>query len=583
MNSAIWFLYSRSFCNSLMVRARRLKQPKYLAGLLLGLLWFGTTFGAMIFRSSHRAPSASPAAEAFLALAGGASFALLLVLAWIRADGKGGLTLDETEATWLFSSPVSRMSTVFYQFAKIQLGIVITSTLISLGLRSSLASGQHLFSLAFGIVLMWNLIMMHRLAVELLYQKFSSRKWVVGVLKIVASSYIATLLALVAVMVFIHFKTGVRSGFETSAAAEAFSSLVWPFRQLMSPLFASTWQGFWASLIPLGVVMAILLTWIIKCNVPWEEATIDQSKRREERLAAIKRGEWRVKKSQPRKAEETLFALSPVGPPSPAFVWSWGIKIGGAKTLWKRFFNTLAVIIILYAGFWVALARLGNSKHLELVVSAPLLYIGLLIPVAFVIPARVAQQFRSDLDHLDFILTMPVTPRQLLQGVLVGPVASAIVYAWMILATLAAILITGASYPQLNFSNIAAGCIGAGMIMTVLIPTLTIIHCLLVILFPGWQPRQRKQSIENMGVGLIAALMIISMLIMTLGVVGVICWLGLKFFVASLSVPGTLLAASTVSTIIIALEGWAAFAWATSALRKYDASEKTLGVRKKRG
>ena len=59
MIAALFYLQTRSFWNGLVTRVKRLRQPKYLAGAIVGLAWFLWTIGGPVLMQSvgnrHRA------------------------------------------------------------------------------------------------------------------------------------------------------------------------------------------------------------------------------------------------------------------------------------------------------------------------------------------------------------------------------------------------------------------------------------------------------------------------------------------------------------------------------------------------
>jgi hypothetical protein len=93
---------------------------------------------------------------------------------------------------------------------------------------------------------------------------------------------------------------------------------------------------------------------------------------------------------------------------------------------------------------------------------------------------------------------------------------------------------------------------------------------------------QRKSGIDNMGIGLLAMLIIFAIFALTLGVSALlfmlVYWLLGNYLPLALQVLG----GAVIATLVISLEGWGAFKWASGLLWRYDPSEKTVGVRKSR-
>ena len=62
MNRALIYLFSRSFWNSIVVRVKRLRQPKYLIGAIIGGAYFYFYFYRFLFRGDFQGarPGAHP-------------------------------------------------------------------------------------------------------------------------------------------------------------------------------------------------------------------------------------------------------------------------------------------------------------------------------------------------------------------------------------------------------------------------------------------------------------------------------------------------------------------------------------------
>src|SRR5262249_2331037 len=118
MTGAFWFITFRSFKNRLMLRLRRLREPRYLIGFIAGLssLWF--MFLRRLFFSPHGSrigvvvagpvPSAAIDGVSIVALFG-------LLLPWAFPEQSGGMTFSPAEIQFLFPAPISRRQLLYYK------------------------------------------------------------------------------------------------------------------------------------------------------------------------------------------------------------------------------------------------------------------------------------------------------------------------------------------------------------------------------------------------------------------------------------------------------------------------------------
>src|ERR1044071_7628308 len=113
MIGALLYLQFHSFINGLQRRLKRLKQPKYLAGAIVGGLYFWFYFCRYAFGSLGRpAPPAmlSPPAQYAATIESLAALALLgiIALAWVVPHRRVALGFTEAEIAFLFPAPLHR-------------------------------------------------------------------------------------------------------------------------------------------------------------------------------------------------------------------------------------------------------------------------------------------------------------------------------------------------------------------------------------------------------------------------------------------------------------------------------------------
>ena len=117
MLGALLYLRFTSLKNLLISRFRRLRQPKYLVGAIVGLAYF--YFVIFNGLGSGKRPSATPAmmtpdqllpadTAALMMAVGALALLVVFVFMWVVPSQKPGLAFSEAETTFLFPAPISR-------------------------------------------------------------------------------------------------------------------------------------------------------------------------------------------------------------------------------------------------------------------------------------------------------------------------------------------------------------------------------------------------------------------------------------------------------------------------------------------
>ena len=131
MLSALLYLHFQSLGNQLAQRARRLQQPRYFFGAIIGgaylLLMFSRSFLPLLRGGRQAAPALfpglAPGTWEFifgLALAAGA------VLAWAVPHQRAALVFTEAEIAFLFPAPITRRTLVLFKLVRSQVSVLFT-------------------------------------------------------------------------------------------------------------------------------------------------------------------------------------------------------------------------------------------------------------------------------------------------------------------------------------------------------------------------------------------------------------------------------------------------------------------------
>ena len=144
--------------NRLRVRLRRLREPRYLIGAIVGVAYFYFTIFARMWgrNSSARSRGNRPlppgvSLEALRASGPavvGMALLVLMALAWLIPSDSGLLDFTEPEVQFLFVAPVSRRQLLMHRLMRSQLGLLFAAIVPALFIPSFSAAWRLRFALA---------------------------------------------------------------------------------------------------------------------------------------------------------------------------------------------------------------------------------------------------------------------------------------------------------------------------------------------------------------------------------------------------------------------------------------------------
>src|SRR5436190_10167894 len=135
MISALFYLQYHSIKNRLVLRVKRLKQPKYLLGGIAGALYFYFYFWRFLFQSQSGAHNFRPHSAAdlmFYESVGALLLLVILLMAWLFPHERTSLAFTEAEVAFLFPAPISRRGLIHFKLLRSQTAILFTTLLLTL-------------------------------------------------------------------------------------------------------------------------------------------------------------------------------------------------------------------------------------------------------------------------------------------------------------------------------------------------------------------------------------------------------------------------------------------------------------------
>lgn len=561
MNSALFYLQYHSIKNRTVMRIKRLKQPKYLLGAVVGGLYFYWYFFRTLFGTSTRgrplALLASPDNQALFESIGALILLTILLLAWIIPHQRAALTFTEAEVAFLFPAPISRRTLIHFKLLRSQIAILFTTLLLTLVTNRL---GGHAWIRAAGAWLILSTVNLHLLGssfalTRLLDRGISTWQRRLGILALV--------LGLIGVVVIWGRQTmpafdlsgstdlkSVKDYIQQFLATGPAPYLLYPFRLVVRPILAPNALAFLYALGPALAVMLLHHAWVVRSNVAFEEASVQASQKLAEKLAAVRSGNWQAARKQPR-SKRPPFTLRPTGPPAVALLWKNLISAGQAFTL--RIWISLAVFVL---SATVVMTQTSGSSGLRPVLgmlAAMIMFWSVLVG-----PQLLRQDFRQDLPLADLLKTYPLRGWQLALGELLAPVAVLTSIQWLLLMVML-VLFWRSSGGGLGWPDWLGLGFGAALVMPMLNLIILQIPNAAALAFPAWfqSAKGGGQGIEATGQRLIfmigQLLVLLVALIPAAALFAGVFFLGKMLLPTPIAIPLAAIAAALVLAVEAAL------------------------------
>lgn len=495
MIATFFYLTARSFRNRLARRLRRLREPRYLAGLAVGLvyLYFAVLRNQIrAARHSHDLFSNDGFVQALpvIVVAGGIALWLITLIAWFWPSSDPPLKFTGAEVQFFYTAPLRRRQILHYKLLRSQVGVVFGVLIAAVfsGAATAAAAGRWTF-LVGGLVL-FSTLRLHFLGIA--FSRASLREGrVIPARAWIPPAVTAMLSALVLGSYAAHASelwragvgTGWPPGFGTLALEIARSQPaaigLWPFTAIVAPVMSAPGRAFLLALVPACALLALNYWWVLQSDSVLGEAVVAAEKRQ----AGSSR---RLPKPVARKAP---FALAPTGRPEFALLWKNLILLGRYASA-RMVLQILLPIVIMSVAF-------GSTRA-----GSALAWIALLVAGFFTVlgPYTMRNDLRHDMPRLAVLKSWPVSGTTLLVGELLAPAVVLTVLVWTSLAAALA-LSGGLGWGWSSFVDRVVLALVAAMAAPVIVGAQLLIQNAAVILFPGWVPTggSRPRGIEAMG------------------------------------------------------------------------------------
>lgn len=508
---ALAFLWVRSARNRIWARLRRFRQPKYLVGGVVGLLYFwfflfrnmfGGHFGP---RGELGSPGAAPEFLAAFEVAGAWGLLLMIAGFWIVPSRRAALDFSEAEVQFLFPAPVSRRGLLHYKLASWQAGLLFTSLMVSL-FSGRLLRGDGAWMAVIGWWMGLLLLQLHSLGASFVRTWLLNRGIAHWQRRLVVALTLTGSLAGALAWGWREAPAspGDFSDLESFAAWWVAVSQTTPIRQLLTPTrwvtqmaMTRDMQEFLGLAGPVVGLVVIHYVWVIRATVAFEEASVDAARAAMIAAARVRSGRS-AGSPLPRGGRAPLMIpLKPIGASWLALGW----KNLAAAGEWFRGVTGWVMVLIAAVLFGVG-AVVGRGSAWAATVGAVATMLWLMS--VLVGPSNARMDLRHELAGTgwELLKALPLPGWQVVLGELLAPWCVLTALQWGLGAIAVAYLPAPSDLGEVGLFERGL----AFWAMALIGPSISILSLCLhngaALLFPAWvlvSPGQARGGFEVLG------------------------------------------------------------------------------------
>ena len=558
MPGVFLYLTACSIRNRIRVRLRRLKEPRYLLGLIAGVVYLY----AMVFRHAMSAtgPSSSPRvmtildqSRAPLEFIGVTTLFVAAAAAWVMPGGVRPRPIEFTraEVQFLFQAPISRRQLLHYKLLRGQVGGLFSSAIATMFLRPrSLAAA---WPLMVGMWVMLAIVRLYFTGAALRQQSLvqhgttgAARQWVpIGVVTA------AVLVLVVTVVLDWPALTALTSGgavfgeLRRLAATGAAQWVLWPFRAAVRLPMSGSPAAFLRAAPSAFALLLLNYVWVLRSDASFGEASAAYAEKR-----ALDQASGAVRRSPNVTAAPFTLAIS--GRPETAILWK--NLIGISRYASRRVLVRVVPLVLLLGAIFSH--NRGSGGMTELIAVVSLLAAALTVLVG---PQIVRHDLRQDLASLAVLKSWPVRGAAVIRGELLAPAVVLTVVVWLLIVTAACFVGRPGSSDELIIAAPVTYATGAMVIAPSLILAQLVLQNGIAVVFPAWVAvgTSRARGIDAIGQRLLMmAGIILTLVVALLPAVMTAGVLGLAIYMATHTIP--VVAPAIVVAAVVIAECWVA-------------------------
>jgi hypothetical protein len=478
---ALAYYQFNSWRNRLLLRIRRLRQPKYLMGAVVGGLYFYWYFVRNLGRAPRHTSPMAPTIAALVVL-------VMFLLAWIVPRARAALSFTEAEVALLFPAPINRRTLIHFKLLRSQAVILVSAIFMTIIGRSW--GGGNVVVRTIGWWVVFATFNLHLIGSSFVMTRLMDRGLTTARRRILVLTIVAGFLT----GLFLWARQTVpappspvdepdlawlRPYADKVLHSGPLPWLLAPFRLIVAPYFATTGREFFLALPAALLVMGLHYVWVMRTSVAFEEASLELSRKQAEKVAAIRSGNW-MAAGKNVKARRPPFRLGPTGPPALALFWKNLISAGNMVTgrIWLMLLWT---VIFSGALMRTSLSHAGGTTSaiafLALILTAMSLFWG---------PQMLRNDLRQDLPVSDVLKLLPMPGWQMVLGEVLAPAAILAGAQWLLLLIALFLFPNHIEETALPLSERAGVAVAAALVLPCVDLIAMLIPNAAVLFFPAW-------------------------------------------------------------------------------------------------
>jgi putative ABC exporter len=504
MVGASLYILVRSTRNRIAVRLRRLREPRYLFGAVIGAayVYFAVYRPRRAVARRRGREVAIPERMAWVgqygASFGGAAVLLMAGLAWVFPGTSSLLNFTEAETDFLFPAPVSRRQLLIHRVIRSQFGLlfaaVVPAFLINTPGTTSIAA---MFVRAIALWITFVTFRVYFAGVTMARARLGSADprarraaWmplvgVVAALGVVAMSFVR---AAQAFQPSSFDDVVTRLGTATTTGLPRI--VLWLFQALLRPLFADGAVAYLMAIPGALLVLLATIAWVLKSDEVFQAANDEGPVMQRPSTETRRR---RVAAPRVRAAGWPL-ALS--GRTETAFMWKNGMQTVRSLNIGSLWGPVLGL------AWGMTFGAIAMSRTRGLASATCFVALFVAVAAALLGPMSVTSDLRGDLRHLELLKTWPVKGGALIRGEMLWPAVLLTVIAWLALVCGAILSVT--AFPRWTVSLRVSLWAAASIVVPALVFAQYTIHHTAAVLFPAWIPSDNEmRGFDSMGQRLI--------------------------------------------------------------------------------
>jgi hypothetical protein len=607
------FLLWRTTAGATRRRLARLREPRYLAGGIVGALYFYFWFIAPLLHGGLKTREPGPAfhisaeTTTLLLVVAASALALNASLLWLFGGGTPLLHVTEAEVQFLAPAPLPRHALLHFSLFRTELALTFAAVVVAWVGRAFV---PHFWPAVVAAFLLLSTMQLH--ALGLAFWKGRQREASPATRRLMHGATVAAVLLGLSVLAWLLSlaRAGVAilladpgapiatyADFALRARALPGGLAPWtvgfvpqfllaPFRAVLAPALAVDLPSFVKALPASVAIAAAHYAWVVRANVRYEEAALEGARRGAERLERRRGGRPQGLPSEARRFI-VPFALPSEGRPEIAVVWKNLLSHRRARLAGLTW--TWAVVTLLAFVVAAAFAAVYPAASVGPLLILCIACTGVAASLALVLPMTTRNDFREDLEKSAVLRSWPLSPFGLVAAELAAPLITSIGAVWALLSLGVAGIAGGrlavvlhglrwhdADAGPVPTSWLVPAVVGLAFLLPALSAAVLVTQNAAVLAFPAWFPPggRKAAGLEAMGtrlIGFAATMLLLAVALIPAALsASLAAWLGWR-----LLGPWSLVLASVAGSLPVWAEVAAGVALLGRLFARFDVSSES--------